>query len=70
MKTYKRGIFEQMCSVFDKLSLKDQCWFQERFSTQQFHLAILQKWKKLIDPGKSFGDKAFDFLKHGFLSQN
>ena len=59
-----------MSSFLDKIFLKDQCWFQEIFSTQQFYLAMLQKWKKLIDPGKTFGDKAFDFLNHGFLLQN
>ena len=52
---------------------KSQCGFSKGYSTQQFLLASVEKWKSAVDKDKSFGallpdlSKAFDYLPHEFL---
>ena len=56
-----------------KIFSKYQCGFRIGFSTQQCLLAMLEKWKRSIDNGKSFGalltdlSKSFDCLDHELL---
>ena len=62
-----------MSQFFDKIFSKYQCGFRKGFSTQQCLLAMLEKWKRSIDNGKSFGallrdlSKAFGCLDHELL---
>ena len=66
-------MFKEMSQFFDKIFSKYQCGFRKGFSTQQCLLAMLEKWKRSIDNGKSFGalltdlSKAFDCLDHELL---
>ena len=66
-------MFKQMSSFFDDIFSKYQYGFRKGFSTQQYLLALLEKWKRSIDRSKVFGavltdlSKAFDCLNHDFL---
>ena len=72
-KIFEKLMFKEMSQFFDKIFLKYQCGFRKGFSTQQCLLAMLEKWKRSIDNGKSFGalltdlSKAFDCLDHELL---
>ena len=44
-----------MSSFFDDIFSKYQYGFRKGFSTQQYLLALLEKWKRSIDRGKLFG---------------
>ena len=62
-----------MSSSFDDIFSKYQYGFRKGFSSQQYLLALLEKWKRSIDRGKVFGalltdlSKAFDCLNHDLL---
>ena len=66
-------MFAQMSSFFDNFLLKQQCGFRKGYSTQQWLLALLEKWKRAVDSGQMFGglltdlSKAFDCLDHELL---
>ena len=72
-KVFERSMFKRMSSFFDNIFSKYQYGFRKGFSTQQFLLALLKKWKKSLDRGKVFGalladlSKAFDCLNHDLL---
>ena len=61
-------MFSQMSAYFDKIFSKYQYMFRKECSTQQWLLALLEKWKTAVDKGKVFGalltnlSKAFDCL--------
>ena len=61
-------MFSQMSAYFDKIFSKYQYIFRKGCSTQQCLLALLEKWKTVVDKGKVFGalltnlSKAFDCL--------
>ena len=52
---------------------KQQCGFQKGYNTQQYLLALIEKWKRPVDSGQMFGAlltdlfKAFDCLDHELL---
>ena len=52
-----------MSHFFDKLPSKYQCDFRRGFSTQNFLLAVLKKWKRSVDNDKAFGALLTDLLK-------
>ena len=60
----------------DKFLSKFQCGFREGYSTQQCFLVLIEKWKSVLDKGKSSGvlltdlSKAFDCLQHKLLIAN
>ena len=62
-----------MSQFFKNVFLKYQCGFRKTFSTQQYLLTMLEKWKKSVDNGKSFDtlltdlSKAFDCLDDELL---
>ena len=72
-KIFEKLMFKEMSQFFDKIFSKYQCGFRKGFSTQQCLLAMLEKWKRSIDNGKSFGalltdlSKACDCLDHELL---
>ena len=57
----------------DKFLSKFQRVFRKSYSTQQFFLALIEKWKSVVDKGKSFGalltylSKTFDCLSQKLL---
>ena len=63
-----------MSSFFDNFLSEQQCGFRKRYSTQHCLLNLLEKWKRSVDKGKSFGalltdlSKAFDCLDHELLT--
>ena len=63
-----------MSGFFDNFLSEQQCGFRKRYSTQHCLLNLLEKWKRSVDKGKSFGalltdlSKAFDCLDHELLT--
>ena len=57
----------------DNFLSKHQCAFRKGYNTQYWLLKMLEKWKLLVDKGKSFGalltdlSKPFDCLLHDLL---
>ena len=72
-KLYERSMFKQISDFFKNIFSKNQCGFRKGRSTQQYLLAMLEKWKRSVDNGKAFGalltdlSKAFDCLDHELL---
>ena len=72
-KIFEKCMFEQMSQFFENIFSKYQCGCRKGFSTQQFLLAVLEKWKRSVDNRKLFGaflrdlSKAFDCLGHELL---
>ena len=72
-KIFERCIFKQMSQFFESTLSNHQCCFRKGLSTQQCLLVLLEKWKRFVDRGKTFGalltdiSKAFDFLDHELL---
>ena len=66
-------MFPQMSSFFDNFLSKQQCGFWQGYSTQQYLLALLEKWKRAVDSSQIIGtlltdlSKAFDCLDHELL---
>ena len=66
-------MFSQISAYFDEIFSKYQYGFRKGYSTQQYLLALLEKWKTAVGKGKVFGalltdlSKAFDCLDHEFL---
>ena len=63
-----------MSGFFDNFLSEQQCVFRKRYSTQHCLLNLLEKWKRSVDKGKSFGAlltdllKTFDCLDHELLT--
>ena len=69
-KIFERIMFRQISNYMDSFFSKYQCGFRKGYSTQQCLLSMLEKWKRAVDNGKTFGlvltylSKAFDCLSH------
>ena len=69
-------MFSQMSAYFDEIFSKYENGLRKGYSTQQCLLALLEKWKAVVDKGKVFGalltdfSKAFDCLHHERLLRN
>ena len=67
-------MYKQISEFFENILSKYQCGFRKGFSSQQCLLAMLEKWRKSLDRGGSFGalltdlSKAFDCLPHDLLT--
>ena len=65
-----------MSSFFDNFLSKQQCGFRKGYSTQQSLLALLEKWKQVVDSGQMVGalmtdlSKAFVLITTNYLLQN
>ena len=72
-KCFEKCMFSQMSAYFDEIFLEYQYGFRKGYSTQQYLLALLEKWKAAVDKGKIFGAlltdllKAYDCLNHELL---
>ena len=62
-KIFEKCMFEQMSQCFENIFAKYQCGFRKGFSTQQYLLAILEKWKRSVDNSKMFGGFLTDLPK-------
>ena len=66
-------MFKQISKYFEPLLSKFQCGFRKVFSAQHCLLAMLEKWKSVVDNKRNFGaplidlPKAFDCLSHDLL---
>ena len=54
-KVFERSMFTQMSSLCYSFLSKQQCGFRKGYSTQQWFLALLGKWKRAVDSGQMFG---------------
>ena len=72
-KIFERPLFNQMSEYFENILSIYQCGFRKGYSTQICLVSLLEKWRKSVDKGKSFGalltdlSKAFDCLSHELL---
>ena len=66
-------MFKQMSSFFKDIFSKQKCGFRKSYSTQQWLVTLLEKWKNAVDKGNMFRalltdiSKAFDCLKLALL---
>ena len=69
-------MYKQMATFMDKYFSKFQFGFGKDYSTQQCLIALIEKWKGVVDIGKSLGvlltdlSKAFACLPHELLLPN
>ena len=54
-RAYERILLKQIRTFMDNFLSKFQCRFRKSYSTQQFPLALIEKWKSVFDKVKSFG---------------
>ena len=54
-KIFERCMFRQLSNLMGQFLLKYHCGFHKGFRTQNRLLVILEKWKYVVDTGKSFG---------------
>ena len=59
----QKCMFDKMAEYFDDIISKYQCGFRKRFSSQHSLLVLIEKWKKIIDKGGSFGVLLTDLSK-------
>ena len=72
-KMYERLIYNQINQMTENALLIFQCGFRKKYSTQHALIAMIEKAKKTIDKGGTFGalltdlSKAFDCMTHDLL---
>ena len=72
-KIYEKCMYKQISDYFENILSKYQCGFRKGFSSQHCLLVMIEKWRKSLDKGGSFGalltdlSKAFDCLPHDLL---
>ena len=72
-KLFERCLYDQIYEYIDTVLSKVQCGFRKSFSTQYSLIAMIEKWRKNMDKGKSCAalltdlSKAFDCIVHDFL---
>ena len=72
-KVHERILFKKIETYMGSFFSKFPCGFRKSYSTQQYVLALIEKWKSVVDKGKSFGtlltdlSKAFACLPHELL---
>ena len=72
-KIFQKVISKQITNFMGPVLSQYQCKFRRGFSTQNCLLAMLEKWKSLVDKGKAFVvplidlSKAFDRLSHELI---
>ena len=72
-KTYERCLYDQIQNFFENILSKYQCGFRKGYNAQHCLITLIEKWRKCVDNGTSFGalmtdlSKAFDCLSHKLL---
>ena len=72
-KIFERCLYNQVSDFFEEKVSNYQCSFRKGFSAQHCLLVMIEKWRKGINKGESFGalltdlSKAFDCLPHDLL---
>ena len=72
-KPFERILYEQIDNHIKDILSKYQGGFRKKFSSQHSLLAMLEKWKNVLDNGGSCGSllvdlsKAFDCIVHDLL---
>ena len=72
-KTYERLIYNQINQIKENVLSIFQCCFRKRYSTQHVLIPIIEKARKILDKGGTFGalltdlSKAFDCMTHDLL---
>ena len=72
-KPFEHCLYDQIYEYIDTVLSKVQCAFRKGFSTQYSLIAMIEKWSKNMDKGKSCAalltdlNKAFDCIVHDFL---
>ena len=70
---YERCLYDQIQNFFENILSKYQCGFRKGYNAQHCLITLIEKWKKGVDNGGSFGalmtdlSKAFDCLSHELL---
>ena len=64
-KPFERILYEQIDSHTKDILSKYHGGFRKKFSSQ--HLAIFEKWKKVLDNGGSYGTLLMDLLTVEFM---
>ena len=72
-KIYERCLYDQIQNFFENILSKYQYGFRKGYIAQHCLITLIEKWKKSLDNGGSFGalmtnlSKAFDCLSHELL---
>ena len=72
-KIYERCLYSQISKLFEEKLSDYQCGFRKGFNAQHCLVVMIEKWRKSLDKGESFGalltdlSKAFDCLPHDLL---
>ena len=63
LKNFSEKNSKQITNFMDPSLSKYQCGFRRGFSEQNCLLAVLEKWKSLVNKGKAFAglSKVFDY---------
>ena len=61
--SHERYMYKQMSDYLGNFFSKFQCGFRQGIITQQCLLAMIEKWTKCIDKGKTFGALLTDLLR-------
>ena len=72
-KPFERCLYDEIYEYIDTVLSKVQCGFREGFSTQHSLIAMIEKWREIMDKDKLCAalltdlSKAFDCIVHDFL---
>ena len=72
-KIYERCLYDQIQNFFENIISKYQSGFRKGYNSQYCLITLIEKWKKSVDNGGSFGalmtdlSKVFDCLSHELL---
>ena len=72
-KIYKKCFYDQIATYFVHIFSRYQCGFCKGCSAQHCSLAMIEKWKKVVNDVSDFGglltdlSKAFDCISHDLI---
>ena len=72
-KVYERCLYDQISKSFESRFSKFQCGFRKGYSAQHCLLAMIEKWKTVVENGDAFAalltdlSKAFDCIPHDLI---
>ena len=62
-KAFERCLYDQIYEYIDTTLAKVQCGFRKGFAKQYSLIAIIEKWRRNMDKGKSFASLLTDLSK-------